>query len=194
MWGLWCEGFSPSTSVFLCQYHSNIASQSSSSTRLPEGLYGEACEPSQKQNCFGIWGGFDRNYVCLFILKFLKIVSWVLVAVNTSRLCCKYHEILHINPEESVCRNTDYWMVCREWRERTKWQSWLSVYCVMTSYSLVGSYKSFGVTGCVYDWNISVIGWSRVDHNKRHEKLKSHDMLTNVSFFDDYIIPGLVFW
>ena len=143
--------------------------------------------------CTG-WERTGQSYICLFILWSLKIISLVLVAVNTSRLCCKCHEILHINPEESLCLNTGYWMVCRKWIAKRKCQSWLSVYCVMTTYSLVGSYKGFGVTGCVYDGNISVIGRRRVDHNKRHGKPQSHDMLTSQSFFVDCIIPGLVFW
>ena len=106
------------------------------------------------------------------------------VPVNTSRLCCKNDEVLHINPEELVCINTDCWMVCRKWRRKTKWQSrLLPVYCLMSSYNSVDVYNSFGVTGCIYDWNISVTGRSRVEHNKRHEKRKSHDMLTSVSFF-----------
>ena len=71
---------------------------------LQERQKGETCEPSQKQRFFGNRGGFDGTYIFLFVLKFLKIAFWVLVAVNTSRLCCKY-EILHINPEESVCSN-----------------------------------------------------------------------------------------
>jgi hypothetical protein len=59
--------------------------------------------------------------------------------------------------------------------------------------SSLGVYKSVYVTGCVYDWNKSVTGRCRVDHNKRHEKRKSDYMLTSVSFFDDCVVPGLVF-
>ena len=64
-------GFSPSTSVFLCEYHSTNTPYSSLSTccSYQKNRLGEYWEPSNKQCSFINPGAMDMTVVSLFFFK-----------------------------------------------------------------------------------------------------------------------------
>jgi hypothetical protein len=75
MWDLWCTkvngtNFLPSTSVFPCHCHSNIATVLIDFLilLLSEGQAGKPSVPSKKQCTFGYRGALDRNVRSCFRL------------------------------------------------------------------------------------------------------------------------------
>ena len=69
-------GFSPTTSVFPCQYHSTSTPYTYSSARsfLTQGQTGESWEPSNKLCSFGNRGALDRQVLPLFVSKYMLLL------------------------------------------------------------------------------------------------------------------------